>query len=315
MMGGRAPMAIATMWSLTAVTFIFVTLRLYTRAVVVHQVGWDDHIFVFSAVLLLLYTLFLNLSATYGFGQPITDLPLEDAVLAVKWEMVGQTFAVIGMATAKVSLGLFLLRIVFETWHKVVLVLASLSLLAVSILTAIVFWIQCIPPQSIFDPRVEGTCIIKVAPFSILLGSWCAAADFFFAAFPWLFIWQLNMRYGEKVTIAASMSLGVLAGACGVMHDRLVRSGECQLHRFDTVNLIVWSAAELAITMVCAGMPVIRPLFRRNKTTSRTPGASSSNDENKRSFTRGCVSHKSHVELYHLGSNANNRSDEEMLNT
>ncbi|KAM7219069.1 hypothetical protein V8F06_005507 [Rhypophila decipiens] len=283
-MGGRAPMAIATMWCLTAVTFVFVILRLYTRAVVVHQVGWDDHIFVFSAVLLLLYTLFLLLSATYGFGQPITDLPLEDAVLAVKWEMVGQTFAVIGMATAKVSLGLFLLRIVFETWHKVVLVLASLSLLAVSILTAVIFWIQCIPPQSIFDPRVEGTCIIMVTPFSILLGSWCAAADFFFAAFP----------YWEKVTIPASMSLGVLAGACGIIRTIDLSGLASANYTEDTVNLIVWSAAELAITMVCAGIPVIRPL---------TPGASSSNDENKHSF-------KSHVELYHLGSNANNRSDE-----
>ncbi|KAM7187538.1 hypothetical protein V8F33_011185 [Rhypophila sp. PSN 637] len=315
MMGGRAPMAIASMWCLTAVTFIFVLLRLYTRAVVVHQVGWDDHIFVFSAVLLLLYTVSLNLSATYGFGQPITDLPLEDAVLAVKWEMVGQTFAVIGMATAKVSLGLFLLRIVFETWHKVVLVVASLSLLIVSILTAVIFWIQCIPPQSVFDPRVEGRCIIKVTPFSILLGSWCAAADFFFAAFPWVFIWQLNMRYGEMVTIAASMSLGVLAGACGIIRT-IDLSGLASANYTEyTVNLIVWSAAELAITMVCAGIPVIRPLFRRNKAISRTPGASSSNDESKHSFTRGCVSHKSHVELYRLGSKANNRSDEEMLNT
>ena len=110
------------------------------------------------------------MSAVYGFGQAITNLSLDDAVLAVKWEMVGQTFAVIGMATAKVSLGLFLLRIVLETWHKVALWVASLSLLLVSIMTAIIFWIQCLPSQSIFDPRVKGVCIIEVTPFSILLG-------------------------------------------------------------------------------------------------------------------------------------------------
>lgn len=38
----------------------------------------------------------------------------------------------------------------------------------------------------------------------------CIAADFFFAAFPWLFIWKLNMKHKEKVTIAASMSVGVV---------------------------------------------------------------------------------------------------------
>lgn len=53
MMGGRAPMAIATMWCLTAITIIFVALRLYTRVVVVNQLGWDDHIFLLSGVSVL----------------------------------------------------------------------------------------------------------------------------------------------------------------------------------------------------------------------------------------------------------------------
>jgi hypothetical protein len=38
----------------------------------------------------------------------------------------------------------------------------------------------------------------------------CIVADFFFAAFPWVFIWNLNMKYKEKVTIAASLSLGIM---------------------------------------------------------------------------------------------------------
>lgn len=115
-----------------------------------------------------------------------------------------------GMATAKVSLGLFLLRIVVVTWHKVVIWVTIMSLLAVSVMTAIIFWIQCLPIDHLFDPRVGGRCIIQIQPFSILLGSWCAAADFFLAGFPWVFIWNLNMKQREKMTIAGSMSLGVM---------------------------------------------------------------------------------------------------------
>ncbi|KAK3323011.1 hypothetical protein B0H66DRAFT_602422 [Apodospora peruviana] len=183
--------------------------------------------------------------------------------------MGGQTpmmVAVIGMATAKVSLGLFLLRIVLETWHKIAQWLASLSLLVISVLTAVIFWVQCLPPQFIFDPRVEGRCIIHVTPFSILLGSWCAAVDFFFAGFPWLFIWKLNMRYREKVTIAASMSLGVVAGICGVIRTVELSGLASANYTEDTVNLVIWSAAELAVTKVCAGVPVLRPLLRRGRT-------------------------------------------------
>ena len=31
----------------------------------------------------------------------------------------------------------------------------------------------------------------------------------------------------------------------------------------DTVALIVWSAVEMAVTMICNGIPIIRPLYRR----------------------------------------------------
>lgn len=99
----------------------------------------------------------------------------------------GQTFAVIGntpsallvvnvkanlpgMSTAKVSLGLFLLRIVVEQWHRVAIWIASLSLFAVSVMTAVLLWTQCIPAQAIFDIRVDGRCIFKITPFSIVLG-------------------------------------------------------------------------------------------------------------------------------------------------
>jgi hypothetical protein len=34
-------------------------------------------------------------------------------------------------------------------------------------------------------------------------------------------------------------------------------------YTFDTISLIIWSAAELAVTMVCIGIPVLRPLWRR----------------------------------------------------
>src|SRR4051812_48587288 len=108
--------------------------------------------------MLLFYNIFMQVSSGYGFGQPVMALELDDAVTAVEYEMVGQTFAVIGMATAKVSLGLFLLRIVVEKGQKVVLWVASMATLAVSCVVAVLFWTQCIPIRSLYDPRVKGTC-------------------------------------------------------------------------------------------------------------------------------------------------------------
>jgi hypothetical protein len=106
----------------------------------------------------------------HGFGQTITTLEMDSAVQAVYNEMIGQTFAVLGMAIAKVSLGIFLLRIVVRRWHRISIWIAMVSLSIVSVMTAIIFWVQRIPSKSIYDPRVPGRTVIQVTPFSVLLG-------------------------------------------------------------------------------------------------------------------------------------------------
>jgi hypothetical protein len=126
--------------------------------------------------LILLYTVFVHISAHYGFGQPMPGpdaLPSEfyNAALAVQIQMTGQTFAIIGMAVAKFSIGLFLLRIVVVKWQKNLIWVAMGSLSIVSVLTTVMFWVQCVPVTKIFDPvRVPGACNIDVTPFAIALG-------------------------------------------------------------------------------------------------------------------------------------------------
>lgn len=39
---------------------------------------------------------------------------------------------------------------------------------------------------------------------------WSSICDFFFAIFPWLFIWSLKMPQREKIMLASGMSLGVM---------------------------------------------------------------------------------------------------------
>lgn len=43
--GGEAPMVLGVLWTLTAVTFVFVLLRVYTRLKVLDAYGIDDHFF------------------------------------------------------------------------------------------------------------------------------------------------------------------------------------------------------------------------------------------------------------------------------
>jgi hypothetical protein len=121
-------------------------------------------------VFLLLYTVFLTIAGVYEFGQPIKTLEIDSAIKAVYNERIGQTFAVLGMALAKVSLGIFLLRIVVKRWDRISIWIWMVSLFIVSATTAIIFWIQRLPSESIYDPRIPGHIVVPVTPVSVLLG-------------------------------------------------------------------------------------------------------------------------------------------------
>ncbi|KAF0315790.1 integral membrane protein pth11 [Colletotrichum asianum] len=264
-LGGSGRWAIATMWSLTALTLAFVILRTYTRVVIVEAYGVDDHVYNLAFAFLVFYTIFTTISATYGFGQSIDDISDPDSIVdAILFEAIGQTFAVVGMAIAKWSLGLFLLRLVNKIWHKIAIWISMGLLMGASISTCFVFWLQCTPPRYLWDRRIPGGyCQIDSTPVSMLLCILCVVVDFFYAVFPWSFIWGLQMNTREKIVILASLSLGVFAGACGIKRTIEVPALSSSDYLKDTVGLIVWSAAEIAVTMICIGIPVCRPLYKQ----------------------------------------------------
>ncbi|KAK7942480.1 uncharacterized protein PG986_011593 [Apiospora aurea] len=252
-MGGDGPWAITVMWALTAATFIFVLLRIYTRVVVVKSFGIDEGVYLLAFVFLVCYTAFAAISARYGFGQNMYDLDPDDRVRAVLFEAIGQTFAVTGMAIAKWSLGIFLLRIVLEESHKWAIWIAMSALMAASASVCFVFWLQCTPPAYLWDRRIAGSCHVDSTPASMALCIICVLVEFFFALFPWLFIWKLNMELREKTVILVSMSLGAIAGACGI--KRTLEVPELSSHNY--------SKDTIAVTMICIGIPVCRPLYKR----------------------------------------------------
>ncbi|KAJ5112137.1 hypothetical protein N7532_000182 [Penicillium argentinense] len=325
MLAGKGIHAIAVMWVMVFISFILVPLRMYTRVYVIKAVGLDDHVFNLAWVFLLLYTIFMTISGVHGFGQPITSLDPDSAVNAVYMEMVGQTFAILGMAIAKLSLGIFLLRIVVKQWHRISIWISMVSLSIVSVMTAIIFWIQRLPSESIYDPRVPGRTIVSVTPVAVLLGSWCAAVDFYFAALPWVFIWKLNMKFKEKMSIAISLSLGFIACACGIVRTIDLGGLSSSNYTEDTVDLIIWSGVELAITLICVGIPTVRPLYRTIFHGSKPGNSSNSRYIKQEEFNHSSrfrmrnlakdntlfsVTQEGHTESY---ISRNNRSDEEIL--
>ncbi|KAK3303642.1 uncharacterized protein B0T15DRAFT_402521 [Chaetomium strumarium] len=262
---GDAPWALSVMWLLAGLVFFFLLLRIYTRVVCLASYGIDDHVYFTAFVFLLIFTIFTTLAGNHGFGQTMDEIgDIDQAVRATLYECIGQGFAIVGMAIAKASLGFFLLRLVTIPWHRIAIWSAMTLVMLASIAQVLCFWLSCVPLNYVYDRRIPGGyCPIDTRPTSYILCISTITVDFFFAVFPWIIVYPLQMPQREKYTIAGSMSLGLVAAAAGIKRTTEVEGLYTSNYLKDSVGLIVWSSAEMAVTLICIGIPVCRPLYKR----------------------------------------------------
>ncbi|KAH7040952.1 uncharacterized protein B0I36DRAFT_234103 [Microdochium trichocladiopsis] len=254
------------MWAMTALSLSLVALRLYTRIVVVKFVGAEDYMYACTGVFLLCFTIGIQMSVRHGLGQDFWKLSLDDSSQAIFWSYVANSFAIIGNAMAKLSMGLFLLRVVQVTWHKVALWMAVIITTATSIALTVMLWNQTTPVKASWDVlRTPGIWRVNIQPTSVGLGVWSSICDFFFAIFPWLFIWSLRMSRREKIMLAGGMSVGVVAGACGITRTVVLSRLNVFNYTLNFVPYFAWAAAEIAVAMVCIGVPTLRPLYLKTR--------------------------------------------------
>ncbi|KAK0638975.1 hypothetical protein B0T16DRAFT_337447 [Cercophora newfieldiana] len=265
MMNRGLEVAIA-MWAMTGLSLALVALRLYTRVRIVKFVGVEDHLFLWTGIFLLIFTASIQVSVHYGLGRSFWTLSLDDSSNAILWTYIANTFAITGNAMAKLSMGFFLLRVVQLKGQKIALWLLIVVTAGTSFALVVMLWNQTTPVKASWDPlRTPGKWNIQIQPMSVGLGGWSSACDFFFAIFPWMFIWSLRMPRREKIMLASGMSLGVIAGACGVIRTVVLSRLQINDYTLNFATYFVWAGAEIAVSMVCLGVPTLRPLYLRQR--------------------------------------------------
>ncbi|KAL8320666.1 hypothetical protein RB597_007098 [Gaeumannomyces tritici] len=255
-----------SMWALTLLSLALVVARLYTRIRIIKFVGAEDHMYAWTGVFLLVFTCSIQVGVHYGLGRSFWTLSWEDSSDAIFWTYVANSFAITGNAMAKLSMGLFLLRVVQIRWHKIALWFLIVVTVGTSIALTIMLWNQTTPVKASWDPiRTSGTWNIQIQPLSVGLGAWSSACDFFFAIFPWLFIWSLRMPQREKIMLAGGMSIGVIAGICGIVRTIVLSRLDVYNYTLNFVPYFGWAGAEIAVAMFCVGIPTLRPLYMKKR--------------------------------------------------
>ncbi|KAJ6017688.1 hypothetical protein N7451_001067 [Penicillium sp. IBT 35674x] len=262
--GGLGPMTNAVLWLEAVIFSFFVGLRLYTRKQILNSIGVDDYLVCFALVLHLLYTIFVTIGTYYGLGQLYATVG--DATIyytAVKYELFSQVAGLMVIGVGKAAVGTFLLRIVRNKIHIWVIWGCLVITTVLTLFASITVIVQCVPVRKSWDPSTPGTCWLNFSNVGYTVGSWFVAADFSFAILPWFVVWDLNMKRKEKITVAVGLSLGIFAGICGIVRTVALSGLDASEYIYDTVPMLIWSATESCVTIMCSTIPVLRPLYIR----------------------------------------------------
>jgi hypothetical protein len=91
-------------------------------------------------------------------GGHIWELDYSKLPMGNEYLFIGEFFGIIGIAIAKTSFCVTLLRLAVHTWHKVLLWVCIVTVNLVMWICGLTFFVSCTPIEKKWNPMVPGTC-------------------------------------------------------------------------------------------------------------------------------------------------------------
>ncbi|KAJ8124020.1 hypothetical protein ONZ43_g165 [Nemania bipapillata] len=283
-----APLLQGLIWTITILSLVFLSLRLYIKWNYRGKLWYDDYTLVGAMVLLLVNASLIQRIVVLGYGMHIEEIlatmPSHIRLIVIYLQIIS---GVVRLSTniARVSFAITLLRLSSEREKKFVW-FSITTLLAVTTPAIILPFVSCRPYEKIFDYSIPGTCMSRAVSVGYFYfeGVYTALIDFALVALPWRILSRLQIRRVEKLGASLAMSLGFLSGVITLVKVVYLN----QITDFDwtyaSKDLAIWNMVEPAAAIIAASLPNLRVFIAKNTANLK---ASLRAGSNTRLRTRG----------------------------
>jgi len=263
----RGPQMLGAVVAMTAVATVTVVLRFFVRLRIVHSFGIDDYVILLSTLISLAGLGLEVAEVHYGGGQHAVYLDKDVLRTGLKLNLVTQPVYVWAIASVKISICFFLLRIAPGKFYRYTLWGIIIYLVTYTTAAMLTIVLQCIPTAMIWD--VDHVLKGKCFTVSVLRGlSYYNATsniitDLYLATLPIPMLWHVQINKRTKIAITGILSLGYFACACTIVRTSyIVNYGKTGDFLWDSVNLTIWTCAECNTGITAASIPHLKPLFQ-----------------------------------------------------
>ena len=296
----RGTQFLTIIWSECILASVFVASRFLTRFVYIKKLGWDDWVILLTLVRMLhiLTNYCSKLSVTQslvfifstlwteivknGGGRHAYYLSHEQLTNIARLQTISQPITITALALGKVSVALFLLRLIGPSrWKRIALQCIMVGATLAALFAIITVFVRCTPFQRSWKKQLSGHCWRPIVGESLTVfiggklihdvllkeanpgSAYFCLTDLLLAIFPVSIVQELQISLWRKVTLVFLLGSGVLAAvAAAIKTSKLPLLND---HRDITRSLIptlVWAATECCVVIVAACVPTIRPLFQ-----------------------------------------------------
>ncbi|KAH7389433.1 hypothetical protein DE146DRAFT_162982 [Phaeosphaeria sp. MPI-PUGE-AT-0046c] len=259
----QSPLIIGVVSAFTALAFVCVLLRFYARIKLVGIVGLEDYFIVFSMVFSVFTSACLIQTARLGNGRHFLNVPMENAMLLLKYLFFSIIAYHVTLTATKISILLQYRRIFTLQGSRLPIYITMGICVACGTTAVLTATFTCIPVRAYWDfvAKMTAKCVNQDAMYHAN-AALNITTDLLVAALPVRQLWKLQIAMRQKIALLAILTLGWFVVIISII--RLYYLILVAKHRDDSTwysgPAAYWSALEVNLAIICASTPALKPL-------------------------------------------------------
>ncbi|KAF2018748.1 hypothetical protein BU24DRAFT_488821 [Aaosphaeria arxii CBS 175.79] len=248
-----------------ALCSVLISIRLFTRIIILRKLEIDDYTCIFSWVFLVALTVLCQFTVINGAGLHQWNMSIEQFKDLLIYVYVAKVLYLFVLLPIKITIILQLRRFFaphsYLASYKVLTWLLIISTaLAISSLLTDVF--QCHPIRKAWEFDIPGKCITSPVVHSYT-ASVNMATDFAILLLPAYWIWKLKIAVTKRIQISLLFVGGIVACLGSILHlyeaRQMVKKAD---QSYMAGRLFLWCLLEVVGGFISSCLPV-HPIFFR----------------------------------------------------
>ncbi|KAI1268655.1 hypothetical protein F5Y18DRAFT_238083 [Xylariaceae sp. FL1019] len=264
----RGPELATVVSVLLGVSAVTVALRCYVRICLLKIFRIEDWLALLALASSIAFTYFVLISIRYGAGKHTAVVPTENIPKVLKMRWAGELTYVVTSMLLKLTVGIFLLRICSQMWHRITIWFVLITCLVFNVFYVFIAAFQCDPIDYYwyrYTTDITGVCVSAqlISRSTYASVGVNAAADWALGLFPIALVWNLDLNRKSKISVAGILALGSLASTATIVRIFYVwqlNHDKDLLYNF--TDLAIWSTVENGLALTASSVATLRPLFK-----------------------------------------------------